>query len=366
MNKILMVDTTFPINTRTERFRESLQKKYNVFVCAWSRDKVVEHVDLFNYFIYSSHIGYGNQLKKLIHLPFFFFFLLRVSIRVRPSVIFASHWDSLICSTLIKLLFGGRIKIVYDCLDMPTIGNGFLHKLLVWIEHLCLRFTDLTIFASRHFKDLYPEYLKCIIFENYPSKSVWASQVVVPSWFDSRNFELYKCERNISWIGVVRYLDILENILEAILNTDYMFCVFGDGPDLNALKEIVKNKNLDNQVVFFGRYSSSDLKFIYSISDLVWAAYPTKDFNAIYAISNKYFECSYFNKVPIISKGTKMADALHESPNVILLDEYSVEDIKSKILSFKVSGNFQKYEPDVTWEEREDELLSYMQDNLCI
>jgi len=29
-----------------------------------------------------------------------------------------------------------------------------------------------------------------------------------------------------------------------------MFYVFGDGPDLNALKEIVKNKNLDNQVVF--------------------------------------------------------------------------------------------------------------------
>lgn len=365
MNKLLILDTTFPINTRTERFKNTLGKNYDVYVCAWGRDKLANKCGLSKYFIYETGIGYGNQLKKLLYLSFFILFAVRVVCKVRPKIIFASHWDSLVCAILIKLIFLGRIKVIYDCLDMPTASNRIINKALTRVEHFNLKWVDLTIFASRFFKPLYPKKIKSLIFENYPSQDTLENQVEIPSWIKIKNIELYKNKKNIAWIGVVRYFEILENILYIIKDTDFSFYVFGDGPDLNKLKSKVKEMNLDSKVEFFGRYSPSDLKFIYDMSGLVWAAYPTQDFNAVYAISNKYFECSYFNKPPIISSKTKMAENLIDNKSVILVDEYSVKDIKDKVTSFKVEAEFKKYEPDVLWEQKEGELLAYIRENLC-
>lgn len=361
----LIIDTTYPINTRTERFRQSIAKEYGVAVCAWTRSLSVKEEGSSNYFLYKTSIGFGNQIKKILYLPFFVFFSLRVALKIKPKFIFASHWDSLICAVAIKLIAFRKVKIIYDCLDMPTASNRIINKALTWVEHFNLKWVDLTIFASRFFKPLYPKKIKSLIFENYPSQDTLENQVEIPSWIKIKNIELYKNKKNIAWIGVVRYFEILENILYVIKDTDFSFYVFGDGPDLNKLKSKVKEMNLDSKVEFFGRYSPSDLKFIYDMSGLVWAAYPTQDFNAVYAISNKYFECSYFNKPPIISSKTKMAENLIDNKSVILVDEYSVKDIKDKVTSFKVEAEFKKYEPDVLWEQKEGELLAYIRENLC-
>lgn len=370
MKNILIIDTAFPINTRTQRFKKTLEKDYSVYTCAWARDKdaALKSSGILNYFIYMANIGYGKQLKKMLYLPLFSFFSLRAAIKVKPRIVFASHWDSLLCAVLIKLFFCGKPKIIYDCLDMPTTSNSLLHKGLIKIERLCLKLVDLTIFASRYFKELYPRKIENLVFENYPSKNILDGGNSIPSWFDEKEMDFYKNKKSLAWIGVVRYFDVLENILKAIRDTDYLFYVFGDGPDLSCLKDKVEEMEMGDQVFFFGRYAPSDLKFIYDISGLVWAAYPTKDLNAVYAISNKYFECSYFNKVPIISRATKMAHSLKGSPSVILLDEYSVVDIKRKILevdAFSFNG-FVKYEPDVLWEEKEDEFLSCIKAKLCV
>ncbi len=366
MNKLLIMDTTHPINTRTERFKATLEKKYKVYVCSWSRNLNVNTSGLNDYFVFKTSIGYGNQIKKLLYLPLFFYFCLKVSFEVKPKIIFASHWDSLLCAILIKLLFIGKIKIIYDCLDMPTTSNSLLQKILLKTEKICIRFTNLTVFASRYFKELYPQKINNLIFENYPSKFILENQNLMPVWFKDKKLEDYKSKKNIAWIGVVRYFEILENILLSIQNTDYIFYVFGDGPDLDKLKDKVKELNMEEQVSFFGRYTSYDLEFIYGLSDLIWAAYPTNDFNAVYAISNKYFECSYFKKTPIISKCTKMAETLENNNNVILVNEYSPEEINKSILSFYKSTSFVKYEPDLTWEDNENKFLKSIEEMICI
>jgi hypothetical protein len=368
MSKLLIIDTTYPINTRTERFKKTLKKMHDVYVCAWARKKSPisngnRHLD---FFVYKTNIGYGNQVKKILHLPLFVFFSLRVALKVKPKIVFASHWDSLICAAIIKLFFLGKVKVIYDCLDMPTANNSLLLKGVIKVERFCLKFVDLTIFASRYFKELYPSKIESMVFENYPAMSILEDQNTTPSWFDEKKLEYYKNNNNIAWIGVVRYFDILDNILKAINGTSYLFYVFGDGPELNKLKKKVKEMKMEGQVVFFGRYNYSELKFIYDVSGLVWAAYPTKDRNAVYAISNKYFECSYFNKVPVISKATKMAESLKGNSSVILLDEYSVADIKDKLRDPNDVKSFVKYEPDTTWEEKEVELLSHIKEKICI
>ncbi|MGG4775533.1 glycosyltransferase [Paenalcaligenes sp. Me52] len=367
MKKILIIDTTWPINSRTERFRKTLQEKYHVIVSAWKRDGKPEdpREDLH---IMVNNIGYGNQILKLIKLPLFILHNFNVCKKNNPDIIFASHWDSLICAAFIKALFFRRIKIIYDCLDLPTTSNYFIRKFLQLIEKTSLKYVDITIFASRYFESLYPKKINSIIFENYPPKSSLTPYHSQPSWFKDYDIVTIKNTKTVSWIGVVRYLNILENILDAIKDTDIHFLVFGTGPDLEKLQAAVIQKNLNKQVHFFGRYEHADLNFIYSISELIWAAYPTSDHNAVYAISNKYFECSSFEKTPIISKKTKMAEYLRGRKNAILIDEFNVNEIRNSFFDYFNNGKddepFEKYEPDASWEDRENLLIEYLEKNL--
>lgn len=367
MKKVLIIDTTWPINSRTERFKNSLKKKFDVIVCAWNRGKKND-VNIENTYILESNIGYGNQLKKLFKLPVFVWYACCVYRKTKPHVIFASHWDSLICAVIIKILCNWKLKIIYDCLDLPTFSNVFIRNLLVWVERVNLNFVSLTIFASRYFQSLYSNKLESYVFENYPSINSLGTAISMPNWMEGYDEELLKKNKNIAWIGVVRYFDIIENILFAIKDTDICFFVFGDGPDLNKVKKAVSDNELNSQVFFFGRYSSSDIRYIYELSGLVWAAYPTHDFNAIYAISNKYFECSFFEKKIILSKKTKMANNLIGHPSIIQVDEYSSLDIREKILSNINLGvnEYCKYEFDTLWEEREIEFLDFLEEMLRV
>lgn len=369
MKKFLIIDTVWPINTRTERFRVTLMQFFHVAVVAWNRSvKSNKERPAFHY-VLDNDIGYGNKLKKLFSLPKFIWHVSNVTKKENPDVIFASHWDSLFCAVFIKLFLNKKIKIIYDCLDLPTSSNKLIIFFLKHLEKTCIRHVSLTIFASRFFKEFYPSTLNSYIFENYPSRKALDLDSKQPEWFLDFKENKATNSKNVSWIGVVRYYEILENILKAITGTNIYFYVFGDGPELKKLQKKVKELNLEHQVIFFGRYSSSDLKYIYELADLVWAAYPTNDFNAIHAISNKYFECSYFSKPPIFSKKTMMAKKLEKtSSSVIIVDEYNVHDIINKIQKGLTLGsaNYVKYEPDTFWEDKEDLFINHLKTTLNI
>ncbi len=364
MKKILIVDTTLPINTRTERFRSSFKQHFDVVVAAWNRGESSgqKEKEKENFYILNSNLGYGNQIKKTLFLPFFFIHIYLVCIKEKPDTIFASHWDSLVCAVLIKLTWNWRVKIIYDCLDLPTFSNYLIRKFIFILERSCLKFVNLTIFASRYFEPLYSKKLNSYIFENYPSIDLLGVETREPNWLTESNSKLLENKNNIAWIGVVRYLNIIENILLSIKGTNVNFFVFGDGPELENLKKAVDFHGLKDQVVFLGRYKTSDIRYIYEKSNLVWAAYPTDDYNAVYAISNKYFECSFFEKKIILSYKTKMAQDLLDNPNVILVDEYSSSDINKKILSNIDCnvGDYQKYADDVSWESKEKMLIDFI------
>lgn len=361
MKKLLMIDTTWPINSRTERFRVSLSKKYLVHVSAWNRgasknDSVQCHD------ILDSNIKYGNRFGKLFLLPKFIRHNVRVVENNSPEIIFASHWDSLICAVIAKKITGSTAKIVYDCLDLPSSSNRLLLKLLKMVEGFSLSYTDFVIFASRYYPDLYNLNQSYLVYENYPSRYSAPALDSSPSWYDLAKELKIESSASISWIGVVRYPEVLCNLILSIKALDVKLFVFGDGPSLDYLKSYVISEGLEGRVNFFGRYKYNELPFIYEVTDFVWAAYPTLDFNSVYAISNKYFESSLFCRVPIFSNNTKMAESLRgRNPSVLLVDEYDVDSI-SVTLSSAIGEDiinlpFCKYEEDVFWDDVEDKLF---------
>lgn len=358
MEHIVVVDTTWPVNSRTHRFTKSLSKKYKVTTLAWDRaDKGLGTAE--DVFVYRSVIGYGAQLKKLLFLPLFSIFCLKNIFAIRPSLILVSHWDSLLSVILYKVIFNSKVKLVYDCLDMPTHSNTMVLRILKTIERLCLKKVDLTIFASRYFIDLYDKN-ESLLFENYPSLTIYEEKGA--GYIQSLDLP-ERPARTISWIGVVRYYEVFEKLLGSLEEVDGFLLVFGDGPDLDKVRAKVMELSLERRVSFFGRYELSDLPYIYRASNLVWAAYPTRDHNAMYAISNKYFECSMFCRRPVFSQSSMMIQrTLKSHGGVVAVDETSASDIKAKLaLAFSENDmEFSSYEKNIYWEDMEGVLLDKM------
>lgn len=347
MQKIIFIDTTHPINTRTSRLEKSLRKNFSTQVISWNRHQK-KPSPAYNEHTLTTPIGYGNKIKKLLHLNKFFFYCKKIISNENPHIVLASHWDSLILATTIKKITSKQFKIVYDCLDLPTSNNFFTRKIIYFLERFCLKHCSLIILASRYFEYFYQNE-NFFILENYPNK------VEVPP----RNEK--KIEKSISWIGVVRYKEIFERILDFLERSEFKLVIYGDGPDLDYIKNITNSRNLNAKIIFKGRYSSKELPNIYQASTLIWAAYPTKDFNAIYAISNKFHEASLFERSIIISQNTMMAQH-SKSKNIIKVDEYNSSDIKNKIENFFNDQNnflnYEKYTPDIFWEDIEQRLIT--------
>lgn len=361
MKNLLVVDTTWPMNTRTERFTNTFKSKFNCIVCAWNRGRGGKTYPEESY-ILETNTGYGNPLRKLLILPLFLLHIIKVYKKCRPDVILASHWDSLFLVLLAKVIVRGDALIVYDCLDLPTSKNKIILKFLHWLERKMLKSVDLTIYASRFFGQLYDGNNASITFENYPPKTLCDKNIEPPSWFQSV-LDFDSNTLNLSWIGVVRYPEVLMSLLKFIKQTSrYRLLVFGDGPSLKYMQGLVGDMCICDKVFFFGRYNNNQLKYIYDVSDLVWAAYPTNDYNTRYAISNKYFECSLFSTVPIISAGTMMSKHREIDSSIIFVDESSVDDIFEKLERYDFGKKFKKYEIELFWECQEYKLFEAFND----
>lgn len=315
VKRVLVVDSTWPVNARTRKIIESLSSCAKVEVCAWDRgssDLPVGDGD----HVLRQALGYGNKWKKLANLWLFLWHFRRVVMRTRPDIVVASHWECMFIAAWFKSML--QYRLVYDCLDVPTTSNAFILKLLWWFEHHFVKKADLTLFASRFFEGLYPCVSETFVLENLPQ--------------DIRDEEPLPLERAgsrvISWIGVVRYLSTLQKLVDACEDLpEVELHVFGDGPDLNRLREYSSGK----RVFFHGRYDQKNLPSIYAFSDLVWAAYPSSDFNVRYAISNKYHECLKFGVPALFSRSTMLGEMVDNAGTGVSVDEGDIADIRAAI-----------------------------------
>lgn len=111
--KFVIVEPAYPINSRTERFYQSVVNAFGedaVQVICWNRDGR-PLTDRPNYFIYDEVVGYGNPKAKLTGLRGFKKFLKSHLSKEQPDYILASHWDSLILSAMVK---PGKTKLIYE------------------------------------------------------------------------------------------------------------------------------------------------------------------------------------------------------------------------------------------------------------
>lgn len=353
MEKILLLDGIYPINTRNKRIINTLKKEHEVKFCAWNRENI-KFEDRENY-IYSSNEGYGNKIKKLLGMKNYVNFIKQIIKKYNPEIIIASQWDML----LLTILSNFKGKIIYENLDLPTSSNKLVLKVLLLLEKLMLKKVDGIIYASRFFIPLYSKNkIKELLLENYSLREI-----------DEKEFEIEKREKfRISFIGGLRYFETMKNLLIASQDKENIeIYLIGKGPENNKFKNFI-NENGSKNIFIIDSYKYEEIKKLYLNTDFVWAVYPNKDYNVKFAISNKFFESILFEKPCFFAKDTLLGDFVEQNKIGITVDPYDVEEIKNKIENLNkntilaLQKNIKEYKENqkLYWEDNETELLKFI------
>lgn len=322
---ILLVDSSFPINTRNERIIDSIKyafQDFNIRYACWNRDDYpVSDVEKYN-FIYYKKSGYGNRFNKLFRLLGYYMYLKRVYQNEKIDVVIASHWD---CLFLCSLLKQKDQILIYENLDIPTFSVKSVLWILQQIERLSLRRADAIVFASRFFKPLYKFFLKTKLVVENKLPSANCRTIIRRS--------LEEPELIVTFLGNIRYASILKNLIEALGGMDGVVCrIWGNGPDFRAISQIASTYN---NVEMLDRYQYNQVPNIYETTDVIWAVYPSSNYNVNYAISNKYHESIYYGVPAIYAAGTKLADMVEADQTGFTVDPYSVDNIKKLIMDLR-------------------------------
>ena len=315
MLHILLIDDSFPINNRNTKILQSLAQHYgeqaSISAITWDRENACAEPPK-GYHIYKKTSAYGQKFQKLMNMWGYRRFCHEKIKSLKPDVVIASHWNNLL---MVPKLDRKRQMFIYENLDAPT-ESYLLRKISTMLERRQMRRTDLTIHASRFYTELYPPKYRQLVLENKPAFPIASNRDYHP-----------QSPLRIAFIGLLRYPEILSVLIDAVRG-DERFQLFFHG-DGHARKTLEEHAEGETNMFFTGRYAYEDVADLYQQTDVVWAAYPNKDFNVKYAISNKFHESLAFGIPTIYAEHTRLSDLVQQECIGMVVDPYSVQSVKT-------------------------------------
>ena len=171
------------------------------------------------------------------------------------------------------------VKYIFDHHDVnPELyvskygKRGGLYKILVGLEKLTYRFSDVVIATNMSYKDLAVNRggvasEDVFIVRNGPEKEAFKSVRSNPARKNGKNYL-------VGYVGNMSIqdgLDILLDVAQHIKNSgrrDIFFTCVGGGTELNKLKKMVEDRDLLDTVHFTGRISDEELLEVLSTADV--------------------------------------------------------------------------------------------------
>ncbi len=150
--------------------------------------------------------------------------------------------------------------------------RGTLYRILVVLEKLTYRVSDIVIVTNMSYRDLAMDRggvpsENVFVVRNGPNRKTFKSVPSNPARKNGKNYL-------IGYVGnmsVQDGLDILLDIAQHVKNSgrrDVLFTCVGGGTELNKLKKMVEDKDLLDTVHFAGRVSDEDLLEVLSTADV--------------------------------------------------------------------------------------------------
>lgn len=239
----------------------------------------------------------GLDFRRLISFPLLMW---RVASRLfkvtEPStVVITSTFDMLMIARIVTWVCPLRIRHQVRDLQAVQLGNGLLSRAVRLIERWCLKRCELLVYSAPAF---YEEYFAAIysgphtLLENLPRLSIWQ---------DFQPDLGRKTGIKIGYIGIIRYLSPLKNLVDAVewliaRGTD-VSVLFAGGGDASSLQARVKTPE---RFEFLGKFEyTSSVARLHQGVDLIFAVYDRFDMNCRLAMPTKFYE-ALITRVPIL------------------------------------------------------------------
>jgi glycosyltransferase involved in cell wall biosynthesis len=171
------------------------------------------------------------------------------------------------------------VKYIFDHHDVnPELyfskygKQGFLYKLLVWLEKLTFRFSDVVMSTNRSYGDLAVargglDPADVFIVRNGPDSKTFKAVPPKPALKYNKPFLV----GYVGTMSIQEGLDILLDVALYIKNSgrnDVHFTCVGGGPGLAGLQKMVQDKHLEDTVNFTGRIPDEQLLDVLSTADV--------------------------------------------------------------------------------------------------
>ncbi|WP_280788292.1 hypothetical protein [Paenibacillus sp. PastF-3] len=327
-----------------------MQQVHNseVVIFCWNR----KNENIMEDFIYSfnENSEYGNKKKYLFGFLHFKKNAREFIKKYSPDYIHSIDISMLLVASKLKREY----KIIYEVYDIKFLRSSFVNKIRELIEvNLINKGVESIVYASPFF-DIYYKKLgvhkEHTIINNKPNKLVLNLQ----SDYMNKYREGLKDKLVIGFVGNIRHKEILMNLISAAAPyKDVCILLSGDGASLKDIVQEVKLNNYNLNVVHTGRYDVKDLNSIYSCCNYIWAAYPNKNINVKYAVSNKYYESIAYKRKIIVSEKTYLSEEVILNNIGYFVNPYDREMISELILNLKknyISDEFPDVKPTF-WED---------------
>jgi len=211
--------------------------------------------------------------------------------------------------------------------------QGGLYRILVALERLTYRFSDVVMVTNKSYRDLaikrgnlHPE--DVFVVRNGPRKDKFKP---VPANPARKNGKKYL----VGYVGnmsVQDGLDILLGVAEHIKNSgrrDIFFTCVGGGTELNKLKKMVEDHGLHDTVQFTGRVSDQELLEVLSTADVCVNPDRPSEMNDISTMI-KIMEYMALGK-PIVQFDSKEGRFSAQEASLYASKEEGVADFAAKI-----------------------------------
>ncbi len=273
------------------------------------------------------------------------------------DILNANDLDSLLANYLAARIKGK--KIVYDShefftqvpelVNRPLVQNIWL-KLEKWILPKLKYTYTVSPAIAKGYKSLYNIDIKLI--RNLP-------------FYTKINNTYVKKEKYIIYQGALNIGRGIENMIIAMKNINAKLMIIGGGDIEIELKQLVKNNNLEDKVIFKGKLAFNKLSEYTQKATIGISLEEPEGLNYKYALPNKIFD--YINaEIPVVVSNLPEMAKIVKQYNVgeILKENTSnaiAKQINNLLNNTEVYNNYvintKKAKQELCWETQERELL---------
>lgn len=192
---------------------------------------------------------------------------------LKPDIVLSvAFWMPSLYISLIRNIFGFKFLILTDAIKETEKNNSILRNL---IRKIICKNTDAFISASNltsEFIVTLDKKAKIYLSTQTVDISSWNKEINKLEEKDYLKKEFLIDENKIIMLGVGNYIQKKNwiPVINSLKNFDnLLFLLVGDGEEREKYKQLIKNEQLEKQVILVGRKSGLELKKYFKISDFM-------------------------------------------------------------------------------------------------